>query len=649
MQVLSTWDVLLLESVHCGLCRGCYKCISDALFALVDNYLLLCHANEVCTCTCFFCSGRTRSQIHLVGDYYFTLGIRTEPRRKPLPTTGSSDGAPDGGATGPDSAFSDDPLPPKPQEPEMKPLSPVQESATPARPPKPSPAHRTSGSRRFRTPRKSAKRQRRTVPKVLKEPKLGVQSAVAKEEEEKQDGSTDDQLVHPATVDESDEDLNVSRHNRSDRSRVISDSDEQEGGAPPTELPQDTPSLPSAAEVEAPLSSWAPDPTLQSASEQEVEAPSQTLDKGDTVHQQDEPYPRASGAWPEQVPLQQESVPAPATPHTSQSYQPLPSPQYHASPPPNLHHDSNPDLSQWADPGNQPQRTFVPSQSGDLGVQPMAYNPQSFEPFGTQMQQPREQQHQTLPYNPAFAPLSTTRVPNTAAFPDSYPAVNPGFPGAHFFRPFTAGYQPGQYSVTAVRPPFEQTLFQHRFQYQFLSGQHPGLGRELPTRPWGPQHAFQQLSTHRHGSQSPGQSHSPQPASTTSGGSRYSINDLLGATPNSTSATPTATHQEVHQVQPPPPHEAPPHFLAARVNPRGNGGGSFDTAAAAEYNRLMQQQAARQWLFHQARHMAGLQRSASPNVYHMGASHPFIPSLGGQTLGTAPQDLLPSNEEDAGP
>ena len=32
----------LFVSVHCGVCRVCYKYIRDTLFALVDNYLLLC-------------------------------------------------------------------------------------------------------------------------------------------------------------------------------------------------------------------------------------------------------------------------------------------------------------------------------------------------------------------------------------------------------------------------------------------------------------------------------------------------------------------------------------------------------------------------------------------------------------------------------
>ena len=536
----------------------------------------------------------------------------------------------------------------------------MQESGTPVQPPKPSSARRpASGSRRFRTPRKSAKRQRRVsaAPRVLKETELQGQSDVAKDEQEEKDESTHHQHVHPATVDESDDDLNVSRHNRADRSRVISDSDEQEAGPPPSELPQDTTSLPSAVEVETPLSSWAGKPPLQSASDQEIDPTTQTLDKGDTAYRQDESYPTSGGTWPEQVTLQ-ESIPAPATPHTPHSYQPLSSPQYHTSPPPSLHREPNPDISQWADPGNQPQRPFIPSQSGDLGgVQPMGFNPQSFEAFGTQMQQPSEQQQPTLPYNHAFAPLPTSRVSSTAPFPDSYLSVNRGFQGAPFFRPYATGYPPEQYSVAAVRPSFDQSIFQPQFQYQLLSGQPTNLGRELPTRMWNPQHAFQQLSSHRHGSQSPNQSHSPssQPTSTASGatgGSRYSISDLLGATPNSTSATPTPAHQEVHHVQPPP-HETPPHFLTARVSPgtRGSGGGSFEPAAAAEYNRLMQQQqqAARQWLFHQARQMARLQRSASPSMYHMGTSHPFIPSLGGQTLGNAPQDLLPSNEEDTGP
>lgn len=621
---------------------------------------------ELHICTSLFCTGRTRSQIHLVGDYYFTLGIRSEPRRKPLPTTGSSDGAPDVGATGADSTFSDDPLPPEVQEPEQKPPSPEQESGTPAPPPKPSSTRRpASGSRRFRTPRKSAKRQRRVsaVPRVLKEAEpQGQHDTMKEEEEEKKDESGE--LVHSAAVDESDEDLNVSRYTRSDRSRVISDSDEQEGAPLPSELPQATPSLPSAAEVEAPMASWAAGPALQgasdqalqSASDQELEPSSQSLDKGDTVYQQDEHYAASGGTWPDQVTLQ-EAIPVSSTPHTPHSYQPLPSPQYHASPPPNLLRDSSTNLSQWADPSSQPQRPFIPSQSGDLGVQPMGFNPQSFESYGAQMQQqPPEQQHQALTYNHSFAPLPVTRVSNTAPFPESYHTVNPGFPGAPFFRPY-AGYQPGQYSVAAVRPSFDQGIFQPQFQYQFLSGQHTGLGRELPGRAWGPQHALQQLSSHRHGSQSPNRSHSPnsQPPSTTSGGtggSRYSISDLLGGTPNSTSATPTPAHQEVHQVQPPP-HETPPHFLAARVNPatRGSAGGTFEPSTAAEYNRLMQQQqaAARQWLFHHARQMATLQRSASPSMYHMGASHPFIPSLGGQTLGTAPPDLLPSNEEDSRP
>ena len=620
------------------------------------------YADECVCISVLFGLGRTRSQIHLVGDYYFTLGIRAEPRRKHLTTTGSSDGAPDIGAMGPDSAFSDDPLPPKEEEEHLRSPGPEQSSRTPVQLTKPSSSRRpTSGSRRFRTPRKSAKQQRRSsaVPRVLEEEQLQTQSDVVtekKEEEEEEDGSMPQ--VHPAVGEESDEDLNVSRHNRTDRSRVISDSDEQEGGPPASELPQETPSLPSAAEVETPLSSWVAEPTLQSASDQELETVRQPVEKGDAAFQQVEVFSSSSGAWPEQASLPV-SIPIPANPRTPHSYQPIHSPQYHhASPPPSLHHHhgSNPDLSRWADPVSQPQRPFIPSQSSDLGVQPMGFNPQSFETFGSQMQQPSEpqqQQQQSLSYgHHPFAPLPTSRVSSTAPFADNYPPINPSFPRSPFFRPYAPGYQPGQYNVATFRPPFDQSVFQSRFPYQFIPGQHATLGREMPTR-WSQQHAFQQLQGHRHGSQSPNRSHSPssQPTSSASGGSRYSISDLLGTTPNSTSATPPPAHQEMQQVQPPV-HDAPPHFpsmLGTRAGPRMRGssgsGGSFDPTV----ERLMQQQAARQWFIHQAQQMASLQRSVSPNVYPLGTSHTFIPSLGGQTQGNAPQDLLPSSEEESGP